>query len=496
MAAQAPPEGENQGLRRLPGDIADDLIPLDPDDAADEFEYEDLVHDLAALVKSVPDGVNIALFGPWGSGKSFVGRRLRDSLEPAVSAGAVRFAIFDAFKYTDLSLRREFVRDLGEQLGLEERRAVRDLYTSQTTTRFVLPGRDSLRLLLVYLAILALLIGIAVGVAAIVDLFSPASFTSIVNQYALPMFFAPAIAAGFLTLAGKGMSAEHAREAPSGPEEFERLFRRIVALVPEDRIVIFVDELDRCPADEIVNVLDGLRTFMDQPRCVFVVAVDQQVLEFALRRRLRQVTPEDPRNPYYSAGSSFIDKVFPFQLALPPLRTEAVSRFALELVDGRRGIWQSLPDVHEVLYVLIPAHVVSPRRVKVLLNAYAMTHRLIRRRAIRDSVGREAPERTAELAKLVCRLVPSSRCSPPTCTSSPSSPRSCLVSHKRSRLTTTIRCWSTGRGRMSRASSTRRRSSPETTTEIRTSPFGCRSRTPRTRRARSVGVTASCSSAT
>lgn len=60
-------------------------------------------------------------------------------------------------------------------------------------------------------------------------------------------------------------------------------------------------------------------------RCVFVVAADQQVLEQALTEASSQATPADTGNPYYSSGSGYLDKVFQYQVSVPPLMSLRVS---------------------------------------------------------------------------------------------------------------------------------------------------------------------------
>ena len=167
------------------------------------------------------------------------------------------------------------------------------------------------------------------------------------------------------------------------------------------RIVFFIDELDRCTKADVVVTLTSLRTFLDQPRCVFVVAADREVLEEALDE-VEQSTPLRPDAPYYSTASAFLDKIFQHQLALPPLRSGRLTRFARTLVSSRGGLWKELRDferddrqLDDVLYTLIPPHVRSPRRVKVLLNNFATSAR------VAEARGLNWLPRSTEIAKLV-----------------------------------------------------------------------------------------------
>lgn len=218
----------------------------------------------------------------------------------------------------------------------------------------------------------------------------------------------PAAMIAVLTaLANRTLPVDQTRSAPSSEEEFERLFRELVKEVMDssdaERIVIVIDELDRCSSDEVVKTLETVRTFLDVSPCVVVVAADQQVLEQALRKQARQETPSDRRNPYYSGGSAYLDKIFsyPLPLPLPQLRSRRLSDFSLDLIKPLGGLWKHI-DPDWVLFALIPTHIRSPRRVKALLNAFVLAHRLAERRSADGFLPPDIHKRAAEIAKLTC----------------------------------------------------------------------------------------------
>ncbi|MER6759906.1 MULTISPECIES: KAP family P-loop NTPase fold protein [Amycolatopsis] len=211
---------------------------------------------------------------------------------------------------------------------------------------------------------------------------------------------------GLIALVGKNLAAERSLSKPDSDEQFEALLADLVRDSRADRVVIFVDELDRCSSEDVVATLDAVRTFLGTDRCVFIVAADQQVLEAALSRKSQQPTPLTAYNPYYSTGSAYLDKVFQYQISLPALLAPNIGEFALNLVKDRQsGVWSELTDLPLVISVLIPGHVTSPRRVKHLLNTFALTYRLaedrFRTKQLHENPARSAPA----LAKLVCLRV-------------------------------------------------------------------------------------------
>lgn len=370
----------------------------------DSFGHADFVRELAGVVYRTRTPANIALFGPWGSGKSGIANLLEQELPK--EQRSVRFVTFDASKYAEAPLRRHFVSQVAHGLDIKADKYHKGLYTAEQSRDVRFRPGEWARLAFWFLASVALTLGVLLIIATLVAVVSTGPFatawSNVVKDYLLATLPVAAVITTFVKLAADGFHISTTRSAPSGDEEFERHFRDLVEEAKTERLVVFIDELDRCSPAQVASTLETMKTFLFVDGCVFIVAADQQVLEQALRREVRQHTPEDAANPYYSAGSSYLDKVFQYQLTLPPLKAPTLSRFALHLVDGRPGVWERVDGVDELVSVLIPTHVVSPRRVKVLLNRFAIAYRLAERRAVEGRLDPDFGRRATELAKLVC----------------------------------------------------------------------------------------------
>lgn len=66
-------------------------------------------------------------------------------------------------------------------------------------------------------------------------------------------------------------------------EEFEEMVNQYV--LPFGYLVIFVDDLDRCLPDKAVEVLEVIKLFLDAPGCIFILGIDQDVVERGIRLR-------------------------------------------------------------------------------------------------------------------------------------------------------------------------------------------------------------------
>lgn len=386
-----------------------DLVPLSPRELIsdrriqsaeqDRLRHEPFADELRQLIIGVEMPCNIAVYGPWGAGKSGLAKLVEHRLGTA-GKKKVRFATFDASKYAGASLRRHFISQLATRLDIEKPRFREDLYSETTDTHITLRARALLTALGFFVSVLLGAALVAVFIAWCAALLAKGPTGDNFNDFAkaaLAFATAPAaLVAGFMVFAGKTIPVNRKVSAPSSEEEFERLFRALRGEVKTERLVVFIDELDRCSPKDVVATLETVRTFLGVPGCVFVVAADQQVLERALQSESGQATPVDSRNPYYSAGSEYLDKTFQHQLHLPPLLPRRLTQFALDLTEKGDGVWTAV-DRAEAIPVLIPTHVHSPRKVKSLLNGYVMSYRIAQRR-----LPSAVTDRAVELAKLVC----------------------------------------------------------------------------------------------
>ncbi|MEU0075072.1 P-loop NTPase fold protein [Streptomyces sp. NPDC006332] len=385
----------------------DDLIQDREVDSAqsDRLAHSHIADQLHDVVLSVPTPTNIAMWGPWGSGKSGVANLLRGLLD---EGDGVRFVRFDAFKYAENPLRRNFIIAAATALGIKDTKFHEELYGGRVAVKLQFGRNEIGRLLKMFgLTFGAVVAFFGAAMALFAWLHGGAFRPTFANMAAgaLKAGIAPAaLLTSLMVLVSRTLTREHKTEAADSDEQFEEIFADLVARAGVERLVVFVDELDRCKPSDVVATLDALRTFLGVDGCVFVVAADQQVLEEALTRALEQATPADTVNPYYSSGSGYLDKVFQYQLSLPPLLVPKVTNFAADLVRWRGGLWATM-DINLVVSVLVPSHVRSPRRVKALLNTFALTYRLAQRRAADRLLETDPATRVAEIAKLVCLRV-------------------------------------------------------------------------------------------
>lgn len=380
------PRAATPGLLTADDIVADAALMAIEDD---RFDHQAVAAAVGDLVCSAKPPVNIALFGPWGSGKSSFYALMQERL--ASRQTKVRVVQYDAWKYGGESLKRNFITSLAKSLGYDSDEFSKALTQTRESNSF-----DLKAWLKANWKSMGLGVSVAVGLAVLwLLLMTLATWAAQRNGISAAVLRALpgagtvlSVAVAALLLGPKALESANVKisEAPpASDDQFATAFANLAKKATDNgknRLVVFIDELDRCAPSDVVTTLKDLKTFLDQPDCVFVVAADREVLERALRD-VPQAKPIRENEPYYSTPGAFLDKIFQHQIALPPLRGTALTRFARTLVVSKGGLWKELRvgddgtrALDKVVYTLIPAHVRSPRRVKVLINNYATSVRV------------------------------------------------------------------------------------------------------------------------
>lgn len=77
-----------------------------------------------------------------------------------------------------------------------------------------------------------------------------------------------------------------------------------------ERIVLYIDDLDRCPADQVVVVLQAIHLLLAYPLFVVFVAVDVRWLQQALEKEYEQFSDEGPVGGDHASASDYLEKIF------------------------------------------------------------------------------------------------------------------------------------------------------------------------------------------
>jgi hypothetical protein len=92
------------------------------------------------------------------------------------------------------------------------------------------------------------------------------------------------------------------------------------------RVVIFVDDLERCAADKALDMCEVVSQLLAHQDVVTVIVADLDLLEFAAEARYRQASGNaEGANDYSEVGQEYLYKLIQLRFNLPPLDRSAVA---------------------------------------------------------------------------------------------------------------------------------------------------------------------------
>ncbi|MEU5529330.1 P-loop NTPase fold protein [Micromonospora chersina] len=189
--------------------------------------------------------------------------------------------------------------------------------------------------------------------------------------------------------AGKSVDALQQGTEPAPPRSlyyscFEQLRTAFEELreAGVERIVVFVDDLDRCLPQNALAVIESMKLFFDLIGFVFVVGIDQVVLEQAVRERISGTihAHESPAavasRRVRLAEREYVKKIFQVPYELPPMAAEQLDELLESIYRAGQIQGDQLEDLRRTVRPYL-THVavegqINPREVKRFLNAYTL----------------------------------------------------------------------------------------------------------------------------
>ena len=172
--------------------------------------------------------------------------------------------------------------------------------------------------------------------------------------------------------ASRQWSAENLAATLPSDSLRENLQETIRLLLPETdgeaaRLVVFVDDLDRCEPEAAYRLLEGLKVYLTLNNCVFVLGLNQRGVEGAIATRLAAgQTDATAIQDAKGRATSYLEKICQNIWHLPIVH--APGRLLCELIEADGGIGEAplrwLRDVVQNRPCLPP----NPRKLKGLAN--------------------------------------------------------------------------------------------------------------------------------
>jgi hypothetical protein len=99
-------------------------------------------------------------------------------------------------------------------------------------------------------------------------------------------------------------------------DSFRREFAQLVEKIPGcEAVIVFIDDLDRCLPETVVDTFEAIRLFLNTPKTAYVLALNQNVVESAIDSRYPELKKPDGAG----IGRDYLEKMLQLKVVIPPL---------------------------------------------------------------------------------------------------------------------------------------------------------------------------------
>ena len=135
------------------------------------------------------------------------------------------------------------------------------------------------------------------------------------------------------------------------------------------KVVFLVDDLDRIPPEQAVEVLESLKNLFDVPNCVFVLAIDYDVVVKGLESKFGKKTEENERE-----FRSFFDKIIQVPFSMPTGTYDMGNLLSEKLISLNIQIPEDLIDSYSNVVKYTIGY--NPRSLKRYINSFSLLRSL------------------------------------------------------------------------------------------------------------------------
>lgn len=280
-------------------------------DSETEIDYLDYAY-LVKIVESIilDDALlpaSIGVYGDWGSGKSSLMHMCKKKLEAEdkkIKCLLFNGWLFENYEDAKVAMLGNILDEIGKKKGLPQkaRETLSGLYKSidklKLAKNITKTGMDFL---------------VTGGIGTIADV----TINMIKNKIAE---VEPNI--NIEKIYDSVKDELDNKEFREDIKSFQSNFEKLLDESKISRLVIFIDELDRCRPDTILDTLEAMKLFMFKGKVAFVIGADERHISYAVKSKFKDI-----EGIQIDIGKEYLEKLIQYPVKIPRLSSDEVETY-------------------------------------------------------------------------------------------------------------------------------------------------------------------------
>ncbi len=151
------------------------------------------------------------------------------------------------------------------------------------------------------------------------------------------------------------------------------------------RIVVFIDDLDRCAPDKVLEIFESIKIFLGMKCFIYVLGMSYEVIEKCIREKYEDLGIE---------GKDYIKKIIQIPFRIPEWQDPELEEYFESITKALGDPEKDLKDpanLYSKLFseskeLVIKGIEKNPREVKRFINSYIVTQEVFRKEELDDKI--------------------------------------------------------------------------------------------------------------
>ena len=105
-------------------------------------------------------------------------------------------------------------------------------------------------------------------------------------------------------------------------KNFRKTFKEVFEDCKGERLVVFIDELDRCTPDTILDIFEAIRLFLYVPGTTFIIGADERLVSYAVKTKYKDIPGHD-----IDISKEYLEKLVQYPVKIPQLNESEVKQY-------------------------------------------------------------------------------------------------------------------------------------------------------------------------
>lgn len=129
-------------------------------------------------------------------------------------------------------------------------------------------------------------------------------------------------------------------------KNFRKSFKEVFEKCTGERLVVFIDELDRCTPDTVLDIFEAIRLFLYVPGTTFIIGADERLVSYAVKSKYKDIPGHD-----IDISKEYLEKLVQYPVKIPQLNESEVKQYITclllqnEELDMQK-VADALPKLH------------------------------------------------------------------------------------------------------------------------------------------------------